>query len=106
MTPRKPRPWVLWLVTVGVCFDLFVSAALYQQNQVTRKAASSAHIARVAGYESCTDSNKGKVADLKRWNQVLTLINTMPSNAAEQRFINGVDAANRTADQMRVCTRP
>lgn len=100
------KPWILWFVLVGVAFDLFVSAALFRQNQETRNAASSAHIARVSSYTSCLAGNTFRTSDLKRWDQVLTLINTMPSNPAEQKFIRGVDAANRTADEQQPCKKP
>lgn len=102
---RIPTSWVLRLVIVGVIFDLVVSVVVGWGAIKANEAASSAHIARVSAYQSCLEGNKFRQADLARWDHVLTLINTMPKNPAQQQFIQGVDKANRTADRQRDCVK-
>lgn len=97
------RPWLLRLVLVGVVFDLAVSVVVGWGAVKANEAASSAHIARVSTHSACLAGNDFRIADLTRWESVLKLVNTMPTNAAQQRFIRGVDAANKTADSVRLC---
>ena len=103
--PPLPKHWILRFVLVGVLFDLVISVIVGWGVIRANDAASSAHIARVAAHTSCIAGNTFRQADLARWDHVLTLINTMPKNTAQQKFIAGVDAANRTADQLRDCSK-
>ena len=106
MNARRTRPpLVLLLLTVGVILDLLIAFALYRQNVRAEQAASEAHIVKVAAYEYCLKANMDRQSDLKRWDNVLVLLNTMPPTPALEHFVNGVKAANAVADEQNDCTK-
>jgi len=101
---RTPSRWLLVLVAVGVGLDLLISVALgYAVNQ-TRINTSQTHILKVAAHETCLASNDQKAADLRRWDEVLTLLDTEPANPALEKFVAGVRKANGTADAPHDCS--
>lgn len=95
---RVRGKWVIALLAVGILLDLLISAALLYQNHQIEQNASEAHILKVAGYEACLASNQAKLADLDRWEKVLTLLDSGPANPAVRQFVAGVRAANKAAD--------
>lgn len=95
--------WVVIFLVVGVALDLLISVVLISQNQQIKQAASSAHISRVAAYESCLASNDQKRADLERWDAIIKLLSTRPPSPQLEAFVHGVEIANLSADQPRDC---
>lgn len=98
--------WVLILLAVGVTLDLLISAALVYQARQIEANASTTHILRLAQYEACVRNNAQNEADLVRWEKVLSLVDTMPTNPQTVAFIDGVREANRTADKQVDCGVP
>ena len=98
--------WLIALLIVGITLDLLVSLALGALAVQAKRAADTAHIARVAAYESCLVNNQAKQADLVRWEKVLNLVDTMPTNPEVQTFVAGVRSANETADKQIDCGVP
>jgi hypothetical protein len=96
---------VMVLFAVGLVLDILIGAVLVLNNRQIRHAVSQAHLVKIAAYEACIASNQRSAADLKRWDEVLVLVNTMPTDAHQQAFIAGVEKANRTADAPRDCGR-
>lgn len=93
------------LLTVGVVLDLLISVSLGYVAVQARNASNQAHIVKVASYEACVANNDAKQADLKRWDDVLTLIKDGHATPALLAFIAGVRRSNVTADAPRDCGR-
>lgn len=106
-TPKSvtlPR-WLVVLFAGGVVLDILVGTALGLVAVQARNAASSAHISRVATYQTCLANNEYKAADLSRWNAIVVLLRTGGDSPELQAFIAGVEKANVQADTPRNCTK-
>jgi hypothetical protein len=90
--------WVIGLLTVGVLLDLMISVILVYQNRQIEHAASSAHISRLAAYQSCLNGNTFRANDQARWDAIIKLLRSGDASPALTRFIVGVQAANGRAD--------
>jgi hypothetical protein len=90
--------WVIVLLTVGVLLDLMISVILVYQNRQIEHAASSAHISRVAAYQSCLKGNDYRANDQARWDAIVKALQTEGGNPELARFIMQVQAANQQAD--------
>ena len=99
------RRWVVIGLAVGIALDLLIGLTLGPIALEARRASSQAHLNRVAAYEACLQFNQVKAADLKRWDAIIKLIETGPSNPATVAFVKGVEQANRTADQPVDCRK-
>lgn len=97
------RGAIIVLLTVGIVLDLLISVALFYAVQRARDASSQVHLVKVSAYEACLISNDQRAADLRRWNDILALVNQGPATPARDRFIDGVRKANGTADKPRDC---
>lgn len=97
---RRP---IFVLLVVGIVLDLIVSLALGYVAVQARDAASQAHINRVAAFQACSEFNRSKQADLARWDAIVKLLQSDGGTPQLETFIQGVEQANRTADQPRDC---
>lgn len=103
----RPRVrWVIALLTIGITLDLVVSLALGALAVQAKNAGATAHIARVAAYESCMASNRAKQADSARWDTVVQLIETGPGSPQVETFLAGLEKANAAADKPFDCGVP
>lgn len=93
------RRWVVIGLAVGIALDLLIGLTLGPIALEARRASSQAHLNRVAAYEACLQFDQVKVADLKRWDAIIALINSGPASPQTEAFIKGVEQANKTADQ-------
>lgn len=101
---RKPQVGiVVILVLIGVVLDLVISVALGYAVTQARHNASALRVSQIAAYEVCLQANRSADADLQRWNEVLSLVARTPSTPGQTRFIQGVQAANATADAHHIC---
>ena len=103
---RARARWVIALLTVGIILDLLVSLALGALAVQAKNAGATAHIARVAAYESCMASNRAKQADSARWDTVVQLIETGPGSPQVETFLAGLEKANAAADKPLDCGVP
>lgn len=103
-TVTIPR-WVLVLFAIGVVLDILIGVSLGYVAVQARDAASTARVNRVAAYQACLSGNDRSAADLKRWDDIVTLLRSGRDSPELQTFLAGVDKANGTADAPRDCGR-
>lgn len=103
--PVTRRGLIIVLLAIGVVLDLLISVALVYSVDQTRKSASQVHILKVAAYEACLVGNERSAADLKRWNDILALIENAPNTPGRDAFVQAVNKANLQADNPRDCGR-
>lgn len=101
-TVTIPR-WVAILFIAGVVLDVLIGVSLGYVAIQARNAASSAHIGRVATYQSCLTNNDYRALDLSRWNAIVVLLRSGGDSPELQTFIAGVEKANASADAPRNC---
>lgn len=101
-TVTIPR-WVAALFVIGVALDILIGIALGAIALQAKHASSSAHIARVASYESCLRANEYRQADLTRWNVIIQLLRSGNDTPQLEQFIKGISKANAVADANQEC---
>lgn len=99
------RGLIITLLAIGVALDLLISVALVYSVRQARDAASEVRIVKVAAYEACLVNNERSAADLKRWNDILDLVQNGPNTPGRDQFVAAVNKANQQADNPRDCGR-
>lgn len=105
MPPVARRTVIIVLLAIGVALDLLISVVLIANVDQARHNASQVHILKAAAYEACLVDNQRSAADLKRWNDILALIENAPSAPGRDQFVQAVNRANQQADNPRDCGR-